>query len=277
MAAAAIDEAVRQIVAVGGSLEPIAILDNFCWGDPTRPEVLGSLTRAALGCYDAALAFGTPFISGKDSLHNAYRFGEKTIQIPGTLLISAIGVMADAARALSMDAKRSGNALYLVGLTKKELGGSSYYAVKGVSGGEVPRVDLKKAPALLGAVSRAIAQNLAVSAHDCSEGGLAVAAAEMAFAGELGLTIDLSLVPRAVEADRDEFILFSESPSRLLLEVPPEKETLLAEALKGFPAARIGQFESDKAFRVTGLDGKRVVETTAAALQQAWAAPFKDW
>ncbi len=277
MAAAAIDEAIRQIIAVGGTLDQVALLDNFCWGDPTRPEVLGSLVRSALGCYDAARAFGTPFISGKDSLHNAYRFGEKTIQIPGTLLISAIGVMPDAGKALSMDAKRAGNALYLVGLTHKEMGGSSYYALKGVSGGQVPRVDLKKAPDLFKAVSKAIAQNLVASAHDCSEGGLAVAAAEMAFAGALGLTIDLQKVPQAAQADRDEFLLFSESPSRFLLEVAPEKEKSFLETLQGFPVDRIGQFEFGGTFRVMGLSGKPVVETTVGALQESWAAPFKGW
>ncbi len=282
MAALAIDEAARQVVAVGGTLDHLAILDNFCWGDPTRVEVLGSLVRAALGCYDAAKAYGTPFISGKDSLHNEYRLGEKTIQIPGTLLISAIGVIPDTARVISMDAKRAGNFLYIAGLTKRELGGSSYHALHGAEGGAVPRVDLEGAPRLLRKVSRAIGAGLAVSAHDCSEGGLAVAAAEMAFAGGLGLTLDLRAVPVAKVPGRpdpltDAEALFSESATRLLLEVPPAKAEEFEKGMAGYPAARIGRFEQEPVLRVMGLSGKPVIEAAVQALREAWEAPFKGW
>ncbi len=279
MAALNIEEAIRQVVAVGGSLEQLAILDNFCWGDPTRPEVLGSLVRAALGCYDAAKAYGTPFISGKDSLHNEFRVGDKTIQIPGTLLISAIGVIPDVRQAISMDAKKPGNRLYLVGLTKAELGGSAYYTMQNLRGGKVPQPDLSTAPRLLRAVSRTIAHGLVVSAHDCSEGGLAVAAAEMAFAGELGLMLDLKAVPIGVPGTPlcEDTLLFSESPTRLLLEVPPEKASDLEKAMSGFPVARIGEFHSDDRFQVLGLSGKPVIESTIHDLQSAWEAPFSGW
>ncbi len=276
MAVLAIEEAIRQIVAVGGSPDQIAVLDNFCWGDPTRVEVLGSLVRASFGCYDAAKAFGTPFISGKDSLHNEYRTGEKTIQIPGTLLISAIGVISDIKRVVSMDAKKAGNALYIVGLTKSEMGGSSYYASLGIAGGSVPQVDLKRAPELLKAVSGAIGQGLVVSAHDCSEGGIGVAAAEMAFSGKIGLSLDLRRVPQQ-GIQRDDLLLFAESASRFLLEVPPDKEEAFRKALQGVPVDRIGQFEKSPLLRVTGLAGTPVIETTVEALQEAWQRPFKDW
>ena len=281
MAALAIDEAARQVVAVGGTLDHLAILDNFCWGDPTRVEVLGSLVRAALGCYDAAKAYGTPFISGKDSLHNEYRVPgeggqEKTIQIPGTLLISAIGVIPDVTRVVSMDAKRAGNLLYIVGLTKPELGGSSYHALRGAVGGAVPQVDLGSAPKLLRQVSGAIAAGLVASAHDCSEGGLGVAAAEMAFAGGLGLTLDLRAVPAAAGLD-DAATLFSESATRLLLEVPADKAEAFEKQMAGFPAAKIGRFEAEPLLRVTGLGGKRVAEAPVQALRDAWEAPFKQW
>ena len=276
MAVLAIEEAVRQIVAVGGSPDHIAVLDNFCWGDPTRVEVLGSLVRASFGCYDAAKAFGTPFISGKDSLHNEYRTGEKTIQIPGTLLISAIGVISDIQRTISMDAKKAGNALYIVGLTKQEMGGSSYYASLGITGGSVPQVDLKSAPELLKAVSGAIGRGLAVSAHDCSEGGIGVAAAEMAFSGKIGLSLDLRQVPRQ-GIERDDILLFAESASRFLLEVPPDKEEAFRKALQGIPADRIGRFEESPSLRVTGLAGTPVIDATLKALQEAWQRPFKDW
>lgn len=171
MAALAVDEAIRQIVAVGGQADPIALLDNFCWGDTNKPQVLGSLVRASRGCAAAALAFGTPFISGKDSLHNEYRFGEAVFQIPGTLLISSLGIVPDVHKAISMDAKAAGHLLYMVGVTKPELGGSAYYALQNLVGASVPRVDFKQAPALMKALSLAIAQGLAASCHDCSEGG----------------------------------------------------------------------------------------------------------
>ncbi len=291
MAALCIEEALRQVVAVGGSLERVAILDNFCWGNPTRPEVLGSLVRAALGCTDAAKAFGIPFISGKDSLHNEYKVGDKAIQIPGTLLISAIGVMEDVARALSMDAKRAGDFLYLVGSTQPELGGSAYHDLQGVTGGSVPRVDFKTSPALLQAVSEAIAAGCVAAAHDCSEGGLGVAAAEMAFAGGLGLELDLKGVPGADRLDRDDTVLFSESATRFLLEVPGEKEEEFRQRLASlkflsrevprsgapFPVGRIGRFTPGPEFRAIGLKAKPAIDTTIDALREAWESPFKGW
>ena len=128
MAAAAIDEAVRNCVAVGADPQRIAILDNFCWGNTDRPETLGSLVRAALACYDVATVLGTPFISGKDSLNNEFRpqGGAEPIAIPPSLLISAIGQVDDVARCVTMDLKEPGNVLYLVGMTRDELGGSHF-------------------------------------------------------------------------------------------------------------------------------------------------------
>ena len=277
MAVLAVDEVVRQVVAVGGDPDRLAILDNFCWGDPNRLEVMGSLVRASLGCYDAAKAFGTPFISGKDSLNNEYRVGDQTIQIPGTLLISGIGVMADVTRVISMDAKRVGNRLYLVGVTKRELGGSAYHALLGVTGGQVPRVDLKAVPQQMKDLCKVIAEGLVVSAHDCSEGGLGVAAAEMAFAGGLGLTLELRKVPLAAPSPDEQWILFSESPSRFLLEVSPDKAQAFEEKLRGIPFACVGEFQQGSTFRVLGLDGKPVAETTVDCLRQAWEEPFKGW
>ena len=276
MAALSLEEALRQAICVGGTLDHLAVLDNFCWADPAKPLVLGSLVRAAFGCFDAAMAFGTPFISGKDSLHNEYRLGERTIQIPGTLLISAIGVMADVRGAVSMDSKAAGNRLYLVGMTRPELGGSAYYDDLGFLGASVPHVDLKNGPRILRLVSKAIAEGLVVSAHDCSEGGLGVAAAEMAFAGSLGLTIDLKALP-AEGIEREDFLLFSESASRFLLEVPAEKVASFERLFEGQPLGLIGSFEAQPVFRVMGLQGQTVVETSVQSLKEAWERPFKEW
>src|SRR5207253_3854339 len=124
MAGAVIDEAVRNVVAVGADPARIALLDNFCWGNTNRPEVLGSLVRAAEACRDVALAYGMPFISGKDSLNNEFHAADRHIVIPPTLLISALGRVADVRQCVTMDLKESGHALYLIGLTKDEMGGS---------------------------------------------------------------------------------------------------------------------------------------------------------
>ncbi len=146
MAASAIDEAMRNCVAVGADPDRVAILDNFCWGDCEKPETLGSLVRAALACHDLAIALGTPFISGKDSLNNEFRFNDadglrKTLAIPPSLLISAMGQIADVSQAITMDLKHAGNLLYQVGATKDELGGSHLSLVENLAGGQVPKVN----------------------------------------------------------------------------------------------------------------------------------------
>src|SRR5262249_48044230 len=145
MAASAIDEAVRNCVAVGANPARIAILDNFCWGNTDRPETLGSLVRAAIACHDLAVAIGTPLISGKDSLNNEFRYVDnagkpQSIAIPPSLLISALGQIDDVARSVTMDLKEPGNLIYVVGLTKDELGGSHFARVLNLKGGRVPRV-----------------------------------------------------------------------------------------------------------------------------------------
>jgi phosphoribosylformylglycinamidine synthase len=161
MAASAIDEAVRNCVAVGADPARIAILDNFCWGNTDRPETLGSLVRAALACRDVAIAFGTPFISGKDSLNNEFSYvddaGRKqSVAIPPSLLISALGQIPDIRKAVTMDAKESGNILALLGMTRDELGGSHFALVKGLAGGIAPHVDIEMAPRIFRALHRAI-------------------------------------------------------------------------------------------------------------------------
>ncbi|HEY2146772.1 MAG TPA: phosphoribosylformylglycinamidine synthase subunit PurL, partial [Pirellulales bacterium] len=183
MAAGAIDEAIRNCVAVGADPNRIAILDNFCWGDCERPEMLGSLVRAAAACHDLAVALGAPFISGKDSLNNEFRYTDssgtkRTITIPPSLLISAIGQIADVSRAVTMDLKHAGDVLYQVGLTKDELGGSHLALVENLAGGQVPKVNPQLAKATFAAMHKAIEMGSVRACHDLSEGGLAVAAAE---------------------------------------------------------------------------------------------------
>src|SRR5258708_40027472 len=138
----AVAEAVRNVVAVGADPARIALLDNFCWGNTDRPEALGSLVRAAEACRDVALAYSMPFISGKDSLNNEYHSGNRHITIPPTLLITALGQVPDVRRCVTMDFKEPGSLLFLIGVTKREMGGSQFNLVHGIDGGEAPAADL---------------------------------------------------------------------------------------------------------------------------------------
>ncbi len=275
MAASAIDEALRQIVAVGGNLDRVALLDNFCWGDTRRPETLGALIRAAQACYDMAIIYGTPFVSGKDSLYNEFEYEGKLISIPHTLLISAMGIMDDVKKAVSMDFKEAGNSIYIVGATKNELGGSAYLDVNDLVGAAVPTVDPKIARLSMEKLSGAINKGLVRACHDCSEGGIGVAVAEMAFAGGLGAQIDLETVPIEGKITRDDIVLFSESNSRFIVEVAPEKKTSFEKALKGIVFAQIGMVNKISNFTVNGLEGKAVLIEKLADLKEAWQRPLR--
>jgi phosphoribosylformylglycinamidine synthase len=278
MAASAIDEAVRNCVAVGADPQRIAILDNFCWGNTDRPETLGSLVRAALACYDIATVLGTPFISGKDSLNNEFRTqsAAEPIVIPPSLLISAIGQIDDVSHCVTMDFKEPGNLLYLVGATRHELGGSHYNKTKfsrPTDDGQVPQLDPQMARSTFSAVHRAIYSGLVRSCHDLSEGGLAVAAAEMAFAGGFGARIDLQATPCDGALD-PAARLFSESNTRFLCEVRPENSKAFAAALVGVAHAQIGQVSQDDQFLIHFADAV-VVRSNLHRLKEAWQKPLR--
>jgi len=279
MAASAIDEAVRNCVAVGADPARIAILDNFCWGNTDRPETLGSLVRAALACRDVAIAFGTPFISGKDSLNNEFSYVDesgrkKTVAIPPSLLISALGQIPDIRKAVTMDAKESGNILALVGTTRDELGGSHFSLVKGLAGGSVPRVDIDLAPRLFRALYRAIQARTVRSCHDLSEGGLALAAAEMSFAGGLGIELNLAPLADRSEIREDAVLLFAESNSRFLVEIPAGQWLQFAGYFTGLPLAEIGKVTGGANVVVRGVSGHPVIDTPWAELKQCWKQPL---
>jgi phosphoribosylformylglycinamidine synthase II len=275
MAASAIDEALRQIIAVGGNLDKVAVLDNFCWGRADRPEMLGALVRAAQACYDMSIAYGTPFVSGKDSLNNEFEVDGRPIAIPHTLLISAMGVMPDVNRAVSMDFKKPGNTIYVVGSTQAELGGSEYYKHKGFVGNEVPRVDARKARLTMELLSRATAAGLVRACHDCSDGGLGVAIAEMAIGGGLGATVALKDVPCGGVVSRDDFLLFSESNSRFLVEISPESRFGFEQAMADAVCARIGEVTASGHLEVAGVAGQRVISAPVSELKDAWQQPLR--
>jgi phosphoribosylformylglycinamidine synthase len=283
MAASAIDEALRNAVAVGADPSRTAILDNFCWGYTDRPETLGSLVRAAIACHDVAVGLGTPFISGKDSLNNEFSYreesGEKqTISIPPSLLISAMGQIDDIAAAVTMDAKEPGNAVFLIGCTKDELGGSHYCLVHGLQGGQVPTVDVPVAKATFQAMHSAITQGLVRACHDLSEGGLAVAAAEMAIAGRRGIQLKLDAIAQSADDDLPQAsLLFAESNTRFLAEIPEEKVKPFVETMRrfGVRAERAGTITGDEVLSVTHAD-QPLLRVEVAEAKQAWQNPL-DW
>ncbi|WP_254513802.1 phosphoribosylformylglycinamidine synthase subunit PurL [Anatilimnocola floriformis] len=290
MAASAIDEAMRNCVAVGADPSRIAILDNFCWGYTDRPETLGELVRAALACHDVALALGTPFISGKDSLNNEYSYDasgtRKTISIPPTLLISALGQVADVRQCVTMDLKQPGNLLYLVGNTRDELAGSHLEAIRGngcltdgACGSEVPRVNTAVAKKTFAAMHQAIKSGTVRACHDLSEGGLAVAAAEMAFAGGFGARIRLAEVPTDITSgDRSDafesVLLYSESNTRFLVEVAPSQQAAFTAALAGVPHAHVGEVTETGCLQIAGAKGL-LIDAELAKLKEAWQKPLR--
>ncbi len=272
-AACAIDEALRNVVAVGADPAFTAILDNFCWGNVTDPELLGALVRTAEACRDAALAYGTPFVSGKDSLNNEYKSPTQRITIPSTLLITALGRVPDVRQCVTMDLKTPGSRLLLVGTTKDEMGGSHYHLVTGRTGGRVPCPDLVTAPKIFAALHQAIRRGLVRSCHDLSEGGLAVAVAEMAFAGGVGADVT-ALGGTAGLSDAAK--LFSESATRFVLEVTPENVAAVTALFGDLPISDIGVTVVEPRLRVAGADGEWLVWARLADLKEAWQRPLRS-
>ena len=291
MAASAIDEAIRNAVAVGANPATITLLDNFCWGAGDKPEVLGSLVHSALACYDVSVTMGTPFISGKDSLNNEFRpEGKEPIAIPPSLLISAMGQVENVETCVSMDLKEVGNALYLVGVSRNELGGSHLSLVRDWIGGQVPTLDAPLAKRVYNALYSATQAGIIRSMHDLSEGGLAVAIAESAFSGALGAEIsldsvpftksnddDMNALPGIDDAHFDDYVkLFSESNTRLLVEASPECcdafEKILAEA--DVPFGRIGKVIAEPRLRIYAGDHSAMVDADIFDLKRRWQKPF---
>jgi phosphoribosylformylglycinamidine synthase len=276
MALLAVDEALRNIVAVGADPARTAILDNFCWGNPHLPDRLGGLVRAAQGCHDAAVALRVPFISGKDSLFNEYRLADGSSRpIPGTLLISAIGIVPDIRRVTSMYLKQPGNLIYLVGVTGNDLGGSLAQRLHGQQGGRAPVMSLSSARRIFSAVHRANRKGLLQACHDLSEGGLAVAAAEMAIAGDQGLEIEVRDLPVTEPGLVDSTRLFAESPTRFLVEVTPEDAPALEKVLGRTPHARIGRVLDSPRLSIRS-NGGVVIDANIETLRSRWQAPLTE-
>ncbi|GIX48821.1 MAG: hypothetical protein KatS3mg131_3032 [Candidatus Tectimicrobiota bacterium] len=191
------------------------------------------------------------------------------------MLFSVVARLPDVRRAVTMDVKRPGDVVFVLGETKAELGASEYYAMHGAIGNRVPQVDARRARRLYEALAAATQRGLVSACHDCSDGGLGVAAAEMAFAGGLGMTLDLRALPREPDLDRDDFLLYSESASRFVVTVPVANVEAFRRLMRGLPVGEVGHVLATPDFVVIGLHGREVVRSHLAELKAAWQRPLR--
>ncbi|MBG0778014.1 MAG: phosphoribosylformylglycinamidine synthase [Desulfovibrionaceae bacterium] len=292
MMANAIDEAVRNAVAVGGDPDRMAGVDNFCWCDPVASEKtpdgrykLAQLVRANRALYDYCTAYGVPCISGKDSMKNDYTGGGVKISIPPTVLFSVLGVIQDVNRTATSDFKRPGDLIYLLGATRRELGGSELAHELGFVGTSAPAVDAAAAMARYRALHRAIGAGLVTACHDLSDGGLGVAFAEMAIGGRAGALLDLSAVPldsgpmnsgpMGSDSMDTTALLYSESASRLLVTVAPKDRAAFEALFAGQSLACCGEVLATDRVRIERT-GATLVDAAVADLTRAWQATL-DW
>ena len=272
MAASSIEEAIRNNVSVGG--RRIALLDNFTWGNPEKSDRLGALYRAVKACYDFARAFGTPFISGKDSLYNESPLGP----VLPTLLITALGIIPDIRKAVTVDLKRAEDPVYVIGTTRNELGGSEYFRLKGYVGNNVPKVYVNETKKAVNCIIKAIDEGYVVACHDVSEGGLGVALAEMALSSDFGLEIWLDRVNRE-GIDRNDYLLFSESNGRFIIEVRRDCEDNFLKIAReeGCVISKVGVVTNSRRFLVHDIHDPEnvIIDVHVEKLRKTWRGGLK--
>lgn len=235
MTESVIDEAIRNIISVGGNLNRIFLLDNFCWGDVKEERQMVDLVLSCETAKNVSVYFGTPFISGKDSLNNYFLLGNKKINIPETLLISAIGVIDDVRNTFSSDFKSFNNDVYLIGETRNEFGGSVLFDVLSKKGGNVPSLNYNLARNLYKTFEKI--RPYLLSVHDCSDGGMITAVVEMTFGRSVGVELNLTTVKDLME------MCFSESNARFVVEVMSEDKNVVEKILSnsGIPFYHLGK------------------------------------
>lgn len=251
-ASSSLDEAVRNLCAVGGDPSRIALLDNFSWGSPEDPVNMGNLVRACEALYNVASAYKMPFISGKDSLYNEFESdGEKQSVLP-TILISGIGFIEDVKKGITQSIKVPGAPIYIIGCTYSELGSSLLYRILKIQDGEEPFLHPKEAVELYRKLHIAIKKGVILSCHDCSEGGIGIAISEMCFGTGLGMKLSLDNVP--VSGVKDPIaILFSESNSRFIVEIKREKKKEFEEIMSEMPFGKVGEVISSRNLVIENL------------------------
>jgi phosphoribosylformylglycinamidine synthase len=292
MARMAVDEAYRAHIALGGAPGRAALLDNFCWPDPVESEATpdgaykaAQLVRACEGLREACLAYGLPLVSGKDSMKNDARSGDKVVSVRPTLLVTLLGAVEDVRKTPSTDFLNTGDYIYLLGETNGELGGTMLERYAGLCCGAAPDVDFEKASQVYNALHRAIQGRIVQSCHDCSDGGLAVALAESCIGGRLGCSVVVDSLPGAVakagdssneEANRFERLvraLFCESGGRFIVSVRNEDRERFERTMSGTVCRLIGTVESEPVMRVRGGD-KPIIELPVQALVEAFKKTF---
>jgi len=286
MTVCTIDEAVRRLLAVGANPEHIGGVDNFCWpniqyhpeNNPDGKFKAAQLVRSCKALKEMCLAYGIPLLSGKDSMyvdgHLSGKYGEThKVSALETMQFSVIGVIENIEKCVTMDAKMPGDPVYVLGITKNELGASEYYEQLGYIGLNVPQVFSEKFIMLYNALHQAIQKEIVASVHGIYRGGLGVHLALVAMGGHLGMNIRLSDVPRD-NISRNDTILFSESAGRFVVTVAPENRTRFEAIFAGLPCACIGVVKDDDNLVIEGLEQKNIVNIPVSELKAAWKKPF---
>ena len=270
MGVGTVDETVRQLIISGTNPDKIALLDNFCMGNPESPEELGRLVECAKGIRDAALAYGAPYVSGKDSFYNYFETEKGPVNIPVTFLCSGFGVVDNIEHVCGASFRRPNSVLFLIGHTEDEIGGSVYARHCGITDAKVPQTDCAARFATYKQYyERALTKGLVLSAHDLSEGGLAVAAAEMAFCGSAGVSINLDAFPTQHGWKNNVIPCFAESTGRFLVEVDEDMAADFTEAMAGSPCAQVGRTTADGKMTLAS-GGKPVLQADVAELKHIW-------
>ena len=286
MAGCSIDEAVRRLVAVGADLDHIGGVDNFCWpniqyhptDNPDGKLKAAQLVRACRALRDVCQAYEIPLLSGKDSMYVDGYLSDPDgkmhkVSALETLQFSAVSVIEDIRRCVSMDSKFPGDLVYVLGDTRNELGASEYYAHLGEVGLNVPQVRTEAFLAVYRKLSQSIAQGNVASAHGIYRGGLGVHLAMVAMGGNLGMQIELDQVP-VDHVDRDDAVLFSESAGRFIVTIDPNSRQVFEKQFKGMACACVGTVTATPEFEVKGLDQKTILAVAVNELKTAWKKPF---
>jgi phosphoribosylformylglycinamidine synthase subunit PurSL len=280
MSECTIDTAIRNLVTTGANPQSIALLDNFCWCSSTDPERLWQLKQAAKACYETAIAYETPFISGKDSMFNDFKGFDKKgkpikISIPPTLLISSISVCEDITKLVTLDAKMPGDLVYLLGETYEELGGSEYSSMINVLETNVPKVNTVKNKKIYESLAKAINKKLVASSISLTRGGLAVALAKKTIGGQLGMDITLKNINGNISSD--DFALYSESQGRILVTIDKKEKIAFEKIMNGIAFKQIGKVTKEKKFVVKGLKGNEIIHLDVNKMTNAYRETFKNY
>jgi len=275
MAAVAIDTAVRNSVAVGADIDYMALLDNFCWCSSNEPQRLAQLKDAAKASYDIATTYMTPFLSGKDSMFNDFKGYDESgkpikISVHPTLMISTIGVISDVAETMTMDLKATGDLIYVIGITRDEMGGSEFYNIHGELGINSPRVAPNAARRLYKKMYEI--KELLSACASITAGGLLIALAKMSIAGQLGASVDIRTVPN--EYLPVEKIFYSETQTRFIITIDPDKQEEFETAMKDFDIARIGLVTDNNFIITDGID--EIIRTNVKRMDEIYRKRFKD-